>query len=595
MQPTNLPDQYSHLSADTHALRDIQAQQAGLNQLLQERMARDAILDPYYWLTACTCSKDEQAQQGVNPYRPFPRLRYLLILIRWLLDFTIEQGGVYKSRTMMATWSASAAYTHYAATHPATKVVFQSQDEDRALHAVSNCKILWENSIPRLREKWPLARKLELQAQNKFTFANGSEIIGIVGDPMKIKSEHPTIYVQDESAIIVAGEQALNEAIATRVPRSTCISSAAPGWYADKFDRARPAPFPQNPHMEYVGSKIQPIDDHGYTGLEAADPSFAMHGMRYLRTNLQHGDYPFVELDIEADPQFRDPVRMAALERKFQPHSWFMREIKRQAHALSGATIYPEFDPLVHVVPHASIPIRGTLFMSLDPHPRTPHAALWVLIDGYGDWWVYRELWPSRIYGVPGRLRDDDEENRYTIKEYAETMVQYSEGNRLVWHEAETDNEWAEVDPQPRGEQICARYMDQAGKGFQAHSSELQTEAYSTRYARYGLQFLDPKKSHDAGEDAIHELLKPRRHDTRGMWPKLHISDRCPELILELQKLKYKQMKRVDDEKELHQQAAQYRSHMVDNLRYLATSPASYIPEFTSNRSGMDPHTITLD
>ena len=548
-------------------------------------MARYSIADPYYWLTNATCSKDEQPGPGEDPYRPFPKLRYLLYLIRFFLDFSVEQGNVYKSRTMMASWSMSAAYFHYAATHPATKVVFQSQDEDRAVHDVTNCKILWENSIPRLKEKWPLAKRLEDQAYNRLVLANGSEIVGIPGDPKKIKSEHPTIYAQDESAIIEAGEWALNEAAATRCPRISCVSSAFPGWYADKKGRSKPKPYLHKPHLEYIGQYQQPIDDLGKVGNEISDASFLMHGMQYLELPKQFGGFPFIDLDIEADPEFRDPEKMKALENKFQPKAFFLREIKRQANALSGATIYPEFNRGIHVIPHDQIPKRGTLYMSLDPHPRTPHAALWVLIDGFGDWYVYREMWPSKIKGISGHLGDEDEEAMYTVKEYSETIVEMLEGNQIEWHHPETDMEYGVIRERPGGERVLQRFMDQAGKGFMEHSSATKSTSYALRYNACGLQFSDPKKSHEAGEDAVRELLKLRNHDLKGKWPRIHISDRCEELALEFETAKYRQMKRVDPDKELSQKPVEYRTHMLDNLRYLATSSAAFIPEFVSNRT----------
>lgn len=506
-------------------------------------------------------------------------------MIRFFLDFSITQGNVYKSRTMMASWSMSAAYFHYAATHPATKVVFQSQDEDRAVHDVTNCKILWENSIPRLKEKWPLKKRLEDQAYNRLVLANDSEIVGIPGDPKKIKSEHPTIYAQDESAIIEAGEWALNEAAATRCPRISCVSSAYPGWYADKRERSKPESYIHKPELAYIGQFQGPDDEPGFTGNEAADTSFLMHGMQYLKLPEGLGGFPFIDLDIEADPQFRDPVRMADLERRFQPRAFYLREIKRQAYALSGATIYSEFDAQVHVVPHDQIPKRGTLYMSLDPHPRTPHAALWLLIDGYSDWYIYREMWPSKIYGRPGRLGDDDEDAHYTVKEYAEAIVERFEGNKINWSHAETDMEYGIVEERLGGEKVLQRFMDQAGKGFREHSSATQSETYAMRYNKCGLQFSDPKKSHEAGEDAVRDLLKQRKHDLKGKWPRIHISDRCEELILEFKTARYKQMKRIDTEKELSQKAAEYRTHMLDNLRYLATSNAEFVPSFVSSRT----------
>lgn len=205
-------------------------------------MARKATEDPFYWMTECTKTKDEQ--NPLDPYKPFPKKRYLLECARVLLDPKETAAYVYKSRTMMLSWEVSALASWTAFTTPATKVVIQSQDHDRAIHDVMNCKVLWENSIPRLREKWPLPKALKDQPFDRFRLSNGSEIVGIPGDPRKIKSEHPTIYIQDESAIIEQGEESLNEAVATRCLKIWCVSSAYPGWFADLFESSVPARWP---------------------------------------------------------------------------------------------------------------------------------------------------------------------------------------------------------------------------------------------------------------------------------------------------------------------------------------------------------------
>ncbi len=490
----------------------------------------------------------------------------------------------YKSRTMMATWTASAAACWYAATHAATKIVFQSQDEDRALVPIRNAKTLWDQSIGRLKDKWPLDAPLDKQAYDRLRFKNGSTLLGIPGDPAKIKSEHPTWYVQDESGIIKAGQEALNEAIATRCKKVLCISSAYPGWFADDYEQSLPAPWPVRASTSYIGQYATAEDPTDLDTSSAADPSFAMHGLRLLRGPSEKGSIPFIDLDIEADPYFRDPnsEQYQKLRKKFSPDSYFQREIKRKAYALSGATVYPEFDPSIHVVPHSMVPKSGCLYMGLDPHPRTPHAMLWILIDAFSDWWVYRELWPSRICGRAGKISDDDEDNHYSIREYTEAIVQMYEGNEIEWKNAETDKEYGKVVMKSSGERIIDRFMDQAGKGFVANEAEHET--YALRYRKYGLTFRDPKKSHESGEDAIRQLLKARKHDTKGQWPRLHISDRCPELALEFRNYRYKQMKSVDPERDLHQKPADARSHLIDILRYLATSDAVYTPRLRSTR-----------
>jgi hypothetical protein len=303
------------------------------------------------------------------------------------------------------------------------------------------------------------------------------------------------------------------------------------------------------------------------------------HGLALYRTM---NGVAFIDLDIEADPEFRNhPEKIQELRNRFTSEAHFQREVKRKAYSLSGATVYPEFDPKIHVVPRESIPKRGCLYMALDPHPRTPHAALWVLIDAWSDWWVYRELWPSIISGRKGRLRDEDQDNQYSIREYVQTIAELLEGNEIEWRHAETDREYG-VYRMKGGERIINRFMDQAGKGFIA--SEVENETYSTRYNRYGLDFSDPRKDHDAGEDAVRTLLQPRKHDTKGIWPRLHISEDCPELILELRQHRYKIMKRLSEERELKQDRSEFRCHLVDTLRYLATSDASYLPRLVSER-----------
>ena len=69
-------------------------------------------------------------------------------------------------------------------------------------------------------------------------------MIGIPGDPGKIRSEHPTIVVLDEGAHITEGEQSYNVAAATRCPHLVVLSSAWPGWFRDATEFATPVDWP---------------------------------------------------------------------------------------------------------------------------------------------------------------------------------------------------------------------------------------------------------------------------------------------------------------------------------------------------------------
>jgi hypothetical protein len=279
-------------------------------------------------------------------------------------------------------------------------------------------------------------------------------------------------------------------------------------------------------------------------------------------------------------------------------------EMEIEYEAKSGARIYPEFDMSVHVIPHHRIPKRMCRFMAIDPHPRTPHAFLWVGIDKWHDWYIYRELWPSVVCGEPRTLTDHEEDNKFVTRDYAETVA-VLEGNRIEWDHAEESDEHGTYrrngadqcvsgcgrdgrieNPSckdHRGpELIIERFMDQAGKGFLATGEREKEESFADRYYRYGIQCSDPIKAHKAGEDLIHEGLKARRHEIYGNWPIIHISDRCPETALEFQKARYKPTKTLNPDKELHQDPVDARTHMLDLIRYLRTGRLTWVENLAS-------------
>jgi hypothetical protein len=211
-----------------------------LQEIQEVLQARTALDDCYYWLTECTKTIDEQ--DSLHPYKPFPDRRYFLPILDALNHEA--QTWIYKSRTMMMTWLVSGWAAHYGFKHDATGVVFQSQDEDRAVHCVNCVKTLWENSPELLRKQWPLKKPLEKQPYNKLEMLNRTYFLGIPGNPDKVRSAHPTIFVMDEAAIVVRGEESLNVAVATRCPKMIILSSAYPGWMNEVFEASAPSDWP---------------------------------------------------------------------------------------------------------------------------------------------------------------------------------------------------------------------------------------------------------------------------------------------------------------------------------------------------------------
>jgi hypothetical protein len=147
---------------------------------------------------------------------------------------------------MMATWLVAAWAAHKTFTRPGTTVMIQSEDEDRALKPIDYIKILWENSSPELQAIWaPLrGRGPRDQAENEFKLANHSWVKGLVGNPEKIRSEHPTIVIFDEAAHMTRIEAAFNNARATRCHKIVALSSTAPGWFAEITESTAVIPWP---------------------------------------------------------------------------------------------------------------------------------------------------------------------------------------------------------------------------------------------------------------------------------------------------------------------------------------------------------------
>lgn len=217
------------------------------------------------------------------------------------------------------------------------------------------------------------------------------------------------------------------------------------------------------------------------------------------------------------------------------------------------------------------IPRDWTRYFALDPHPVVPHAGLWLAADKWGDYWAYRELWPSKIYGQRGNVPEDD--NRYSIKQYVETVQ---------WLESKENPE-----NQGQDEDIYARVIDYAARAMgQGFFDEKPEYNFQKRFEELGgWNFKDCIKDNQAGPEKVNEWLKPRdvEQEDGSFKPKskLHIfQDRCPELIHELKTNRFQQLTPVMAERSDPSGKAQSkRNHVTDCLKYLAMSEPEYIPD----------------
>ncbi len=312
-------------------------------------------------------------------------------------------------------------------------------------------------------------------------------------------------------------------------------------------------------------------------------PCRGVHLRRTAPKRREGKGWAVLNVHYSADPDLVDPAgqpteKLLDLRDRISTQSDWDLEMEIKWEAKSGQLVYPEFDPAIHVIPDDQVPAKLVRFFSLDPHPRTPHAMLWIGADRWDDLYVYREYWPSMAYGITKSVKDSDQEKHLTatVKDYAE-MIATLEGNKIEYVHEHGRQERGRYVQLSSGERIYQRFMDQAGKGFVASGENESQESYDARYRRYDIRCQDPNKRHRAGQDAIRELLKPRYHEMRGTWPRLHVAQSCKELILEFQNHRFKITKRPTEERELKQDPVEARSHMLDNLRYLATAGVGYV------------------
>lgn len=215
-----------------------------------------------------------------------------------------------------------------------------------------------------------------------------------------------------------------------------------------------------------------------------------------------------------------------------------------------------------------TIPANWTRYMALDPHPVVPHALLWAAVDSWGDAWIYRELWPSRVCGLRGNPPEDD--NRFGIKHYVETA------------------QWLESKENPendgKDEKIYKRVIDYAaramGQGFFDENPEYN---FQKRYEDLaGWNFEDCIKDNTAAHEAVNTWLKPRDvEQPDGSFKRksrLHIfQDRCPELIWELHNNRYQQLTPLmADRTDPTGKPVAKRNHVTDCLKYLCMAGLEY-------------------
>ena len=192
-----------------------------------------------YWVQECTQTFDEhwKAKGLDGPFQAFPSKPYMPWLFR-LLE-SERRLLVPKSRDMVVSWSAMAYAVWRCQTQERTRVMIQTQKEDKGIELVCGAKIpgyaktLYMRQWEGLKEKFPLADKLEAMPGNLLAWKNESVIQAVPKGADQIRLYHPTVLIFDEAAHLDEFEAAYGAADPV-CQQIIAVSSVTPGWFWDE-------------------------------------------------------------------------------------------------------------------------------------------------------------------------------------------------------------------------------------------------------------------------------------------------------------------------------------------------------------------------
>lgn len=276
-----------------------------------------------------------------------------------------------------------------------------------------------------------------------------------------------------------------------------------------------------------------------------------------------------------ADPT-KTPAWAAKLKEQAVSDQMFMQEMEIEANAQSGAKLFPKFNREYTVVEPFPIPHDWTRYMAGDPHPRVPHAWLWMAVTPYQDWIVYREYWPSKIYAKRGGIPEDD--NSFEIDDYAKA-IKFMESKECTIFGVN-----GLADNGGRDEKIHRRVMDYTAKAWMAERTKGKdgNVSFWNSYREHGIVCDECEKDTEASIDIINRKLRARTiigpDGKKKEQSSITIFNTCPELIFELDTNRFPALTPHQQEiKDPSDKPMQKRRHLSDDLRYLAISRPIYI------------------
>jgi len=203
-----------------------------------------------------------------------------------------------------------------------------------------------------------------------------------------------------------------------------------------------------------------------------------------------------------------------AQAKKELPEEIFREQYDGEFVAYSGL-IYKRFMRQNNVIPSFEIPRSWARYMSIDPHPQTPVAVIWIAVDPDDTLYVYDEMFIPNL----------------TIPEVTE---------KIKAKEGENPASRRLIDPR-------AKYIDKL-RG--------QTTSVQMQFRKEGISCIEANSNFESAYYKINELLTPRTvyGDDSNRKPRFLIFNSCTETINEFESCNW------ENEKD---------NHMLDNIKYI--------------------------
>lgn len=300
-----------------------------------------------------------------------------------------------------------------------------------------------------------------------------------------------------------------------------------------------------------------------------------------------------LRVHYSADPVKRNADWVATHKPNAPSEEWWNQEQEIDFGARQGARVYPNFkDDDTCLVDDFAIPESWTRYFVLDPHPgsRTPHAFLWGAMAPDDTLYIYRELWPSKSYGLAKNVPEDDDV--WSIWHYCETVKWLESGkdDDVVFHvQGSKDKRTVKGNPKNKQkEKIHQRIIDYAARGFGKDADDPDALNYQERYEQFSAEmghpfhFEDCVKDNEAAYAEVNEWLRARPSLTPDgdvqMRSRVRIFKSCVELRFELMTNRHQMLQAHQvDTRDPQMKAIQKRNHCTDGLKYLIQAKPRFV------------------